>query len=71
MYESNPATVASLLQPITSLISRPGLLNPIPGASTEIYLDTAGSPLSRCTRMTGNRFVSSRKPAAFQATASR
>ena len=46
MYESNPATVASLLQPITSLISRPGLLNPIPGASTEIYLDTAGFPLA-------------------------
>ena len=45
MYESNPATVASLLQPITSLISRPGLLNPILGASTEIYLDTAGFPL--------------------------
>ncbi|HVW65277.1 MAG TPA: filamentous hemagglutinin family protein [Nitrosospira sp.] len=45
MYESDPATVATPLRPIGSLLSKPGLPNPIPGASTEIYLDTAAFPL--------------------------
>jgi filamentous hemagglutinin family protein len=45
MYESNPATVASPLQPVASLLSKPGLLNPLPGVGAEIYLDTAGFPL--------------------------